>query len=134
MASTVSARLLASLAMGQFQSVMACCSGRQPEICTVFALEKAAPASLWFPRLLWPEAFWRHETVLNWYCSVGKEPHADSQIWDSTEIYCMGSESLCFVSGCWGQLCGPEGNRGHSSGKPVDIRCSDFETKGQQQV
>ena len=64
----------------------------------------------------------------------GSGTPADSQIWDSTEIYCTGSESLCFMSGYRGQLCGPEGNRGHHSGKPGNIRCSDFDIKDQQQV
>lgn len=49
-----------SASKGKFQSVLAGGSGKQPEVCRVFAFEKEAPSSLWLQS---PEAFWRHEAV-----------------------------------------------------------------------
>lgn len=65
-----------SASKGKFQSVLAGGSGKQPEVCRVFAFEKEAPSSLWLQS---PEAFWRHEAVSDLVLLWRSETPSDSQ-------------------------------------------------------
>lgn len=120
----VRAWLPASFATGQCQSVLAGSSGKQPEICRVFALEKGALSSLW---LQLPEAFWRHEAVSELVLLWRSEAREDSQIWGSTGIHYTGLGTGCFVT--VGDHYVAEGDRGHHSREPGG-RSFDSETIG----
>lgn len=80
----MSAWLPASFAVGQVYSVLAGSSGKQPEICRVFDLEKEALSPLW---LQLPEAFWRHETVSELVLLWRSETPTDSQVWGFPQAF-----------------------------------------------